>query len=251
MDITLDDVKPLVDERTRIVSLASANFLSGYPIDLSAIGAWLHERGVLFCVDAIQTLGAIRFDAAHVDFVCADAHKWLLGPNGIALLWTLQSAMEKMRPAILGWLASQERENWFAYDTTPIASAERFEPGARNYLGIVALEAALALYEEADPHFVQQRVSHLRDYAAEQLRACGCHLLWTPDPGRPSGIVSFQPSHGETAKLYQTLDEHFALSLRQDKNGAHWIRVSPHWMNTEDDINRLAACIAPALHANA
>jgi cysteine desulfurase/selenocysteine lyase len=248
MDITLDDVKRLVDERTRIVSLASANFLSGYPIDLSAIGAWLHERGVLFCVDAIQTLGAIRFDAARVDFVCADAHKWLLGPNGIALLWARQSAMKKMRPAILGWLASQERDNWFAYDTTPIASAERFEPGARNYLGIVALEATLALYEEVGSDFVQQRVTHLRDYTAEQLRACRCRLLWTPEPSRPSGIVSFQPPHGETAQLYKELDQHFALSLRQDKNGAPWIRVSPHWMNTEDDLNRLATSINYALH---
>jgi cysteine desulfurase / selenocysteine lyase len=243
MDITLADLKPLVDERTRVVSLASANFLSGYPIDLNAIGGWLHERGVLFCVDGIQTLGAIRFDAAHVDFVCADAHKWLLGPNGIALLWARQSVLEKMRPAILGWLASRERDHWFAYDTTPIASAERFEPGARNYLGIVALEAALALSEEAGADFVQQRVTHLRDHAAARLRACGCRLLWPPDPGRASGIVSFQPPRGDTAQLYRKLDEHFALSLRQDKDGADWIRVSPHWMNTEDDLNRLAVAV--------
>jgi selenocysteine lyase/cysteine desulfurase len=243
MDITIDDIAPLVDERTRIVSLASANFLSGYPLDLNAIGAWLHKRGILFCVDAIQTLGAIRFDATHVDFVCADSHKWMLGPNGIAVLWTKREAMEKMRPAIFGWLAGQDRENWFAYDTTPIDSAERFEPGARNYLGIVGFEATLSLLQEFGIENVEKRVSHLRDYAAQKLEEIGCRLLWKPEAARHSGIVSFQPRDGATAALYKKLDERFALSLRNYHDGADWIRISPHFMNTEADIDELITMI--------
>ncbi|HEX8236872.1 MAG TPA: aminotransferase class V-fold PLP-dependent enzyme [Abditibacteriaceae bacterium] len=243
MNITLDDIKPLVDERTRIVSLASANFLTGYPLDLNQIGAWLHERGVLFCVDAIQTLGAIRFDATHVDFVCADAHKWLLGPNGIAILWSRRGALEQLHPALLGWLAPQNREDWFSYDTTPIDNAERFEPGARNYLGVVALDAALALHEEVGAQWVEERVTNLRDHAARVLAERGCPLLWHPAPNLPGGIVSFQAPDGATAALYKQLDERFALSLRQAKDGAEWIRVSAHWMNTTSDIDALAAQI--------
>ena len=243
LDITLDDVMPLVDERTRIVSLASANFLSGYPLDLATIGAWLRARNVLFCVDAIQTLGAIAIDARFVDFICADAHKWLLGPNGIAVLWARRAAMQQLRPMILGWLAGQDRDNWFAYDTTPIDSAERFEPGARNYLGIVGMEASLQMLEEIGAEVVAARVTQLRDLAAHQLQECGCRLLWQPDSQLRAGIVSFQPPHGDAATLYQKLEEDFALSLRQDKNGAAWIRVSPHFMNTENDIERLAAAI--------
>ncbi len=243
MDISPDDIKPLVDERTRIVSLSSANFLSGYPIDLRSIGAWLRERGVLFCVDAIQTLGAIRLDATHVDFVCADAHKWLLGPNGIAVLWARREALRQLRPAILGWLAPQGRDNWFSYDTTPIDSAERFEPGARNYLGIVALDAALALHEHAGAQWAEARVTQLRDYAARKIQERGCTVLWHPDPAKPSGIVSFQAPDGDSAALYKKLDERFALSLRKDKFGVEWIRVSPHWMNTESDLDELAASI--------
>jgi selenocysteine lyase/cysteine desulfurase len=243
MNITLDDIKPLVDERTRIVSLASANFLTGYPLDLNEIGAWLHERGVLFCVDAIQTLGAVRFDATHVDFVCADAHKWLLGPNGIAILWSRRGALEQLHPALLGWLAPQNRENWFDYDTTPINNAERFEPGARNYLGIIALDAALALHEEAGAQWVEERVTMLRDHAARVLAERGCPLLWHPDANLPGGIVSFQAPDEKTAALFKKLDQQFALSLRQDKAGAEWIRVSAHWMNIESDIDALAAQI--------
>ena len=243
MDLSVADIAPFVDERTRIVSLASANYLSGYPLDLNAIGAWLHERGVLLCVDAIQTLGAIRFDATNVDFVCADAHKWLLGPNGCAMLWARREALTKMRPQILGWLAVQGRENWFAYDATPINSAERFEPGARNYLGIVGFDAALGLLQEVRSETVEARVTHLRDYAAQKLAEIGCRLLWKPDAARPSGIVSFQPPHGDIKTLFHKLAPHFTLSLRADRDGADWIRVSPHFMNCEADLDELATAI--------
>jgi len=251
MDIGVDDIAPLVDARTRIVSLATANFLSGYAIDCAAIGKWLHERGVLFCVDAIQTLGAVAFDAEHVDFLCADAHKWLLGPNGIALLWARQGALEQIRPAILGWLATKGRDDWYAYDTEPIASGERFEPGARNMLGVVALDASLELLEATGKGEIESRVTHLRNYAAHQLQEADCDLLWDPNSFRiphseirnVSGIVSFQPRHGQTADLYKHLDRHFALSLRNDRAGAEWIRVSAHYMNTEEDLDNLATSI--------
>ena len=182
MDICLADIIPLVDEKTRIVSLASCNFLSGFPPNLKEIGAWLRAKGVLLCVDAIQTLGAVRCDFSEVDFVCADAHKWLLGPNGIAVLWTRKEVLKDLRPMIFGWLSSQNRDNWFDYDTTPIESAERFEPGARNYLGIIALDASLEVLESLGWETIESRVVHLRDFAAQMLneRIKGC-LLYTSD----------------------------------------------------------------------
>lgn len=243
MDLGIDDLEPLVDERTRIVSLSSANFLSGYGLDLNTIGAWLHERNVLFCVDAIQTLGAVPVDVTHVDYVCADAHKWLLGPCGIAVLWARQNALHHLRPAILGWLATANRDHWFAYDTQPMATAERFMPGERNYLGIVGLDAALGVLLETGMEHVAQRVTHLRDYTAQKLDAIGAKVLWMPDGAHPSGIVSFQPSRGNCADLYRKLDERFALSLRQDRSGASWIRSSAHFMNTQADIDELVAQI--------
>ena len=243
MDLTIDDIAPLIDERTRIVSLSSANFLSGCPLDINAIGAWLHERGVLFCVDAIQTLGAIQFDATNVDFVCADAHKWLLGPNGTAVLWVRGEVLKNMRPQILGWLAVQGRDNWLAYDTTPIDSAERFEPGARNYLGIVATEASLQVLQEFGMANVEKRVIELRDYAAQKLEAIGCQFLWRPLPGSRGGVVTFKPLQGEIAALYNHLEKRFALSLRQDRDGQDWLRVSAHFMNCEADLDELIEAI--------
>jgi selenocysteine lyase/cysteine desulfurase len=238
--ITLQDIESLVDERTRIVSLASANFLSGIPLDVNTIGRWLKERKVLFCIDGIQTLGAVRFDAANVDFVCADAHKWLLAPNGIAFMWARQEVLPTMRPAILGWLAVQNRDHWLEYDTTPIDSAERFEPGSRNYIGIIALDAALQIFETWGIEQIESRVTALRQYAAEHLLDKNCRLLWRPTPDLPAGIISFQPPDGDAAGFFQKTEAQFALSLRDDKSGGKWIRLSPHFMNCEKDIDRLA-----------
>lgn len=242
--ITLDNVKTLVDERTRIVSLSSANFLSGCSIDISEIGEWLRSQNVLFCVDAIQTLGAIDFDARYVDFVCADAHKWLLGPNGIAVLWSHQQAREQLRPAILGWLAPADRDNWFAYDTTPHATSERFEPGARNFLGAVALNAVLKQREEilaqCGVKWIENRVVALRDYAARVLVDVGCELLWHPQEDAKCGIVSFRHPKIDSDELFAQLSADFALSIRADRNGEQWIRVAASWPNTFSDLDKLA-----------
>jgi selenocysteine lyase/cysteine desulfurase len=235
-----------LDERTRIVSLSAANFLSGYPLDLATIGKFLHERGILFCVDGIQMLGAVPVDVSEADFLCADSHKWLLGPNGAAVLWVRPTVLKQLRPAVLGWLATEEREDWFKYGTAPRRNADCFEPGARNYLGIVGFEASLALFEEAGLENVAARVSHLRDYTAAKLEAAGCRLLWKPEPSKPSGIVSFQKPGADTTALYKKIDERFAISIRQYRDGELWLRVSPHFMNCEADIDELLALIEEA-----
>ena len=238
--VTLEDVQPLVDERTRIVSLSSAHFLSGVLIDTANIGTWLHEKNVLFCVDAIQTLGALPLDVSHVDFVCADAHKWLLGPAGVAILWTRQSVLETLRPAMLGWLSSPNLENFFAYSTEPHPNGERFEPGERNALGITGLDAALGLLAEFGHETIAQRVLDLRAYSIAQLKQAGCRILFEDAHG--SGSVAFQ-INGDTKALYEHLEARFALSLRNDFEGDLWIRSSAHFMNTRTDIDALVAAV--------
>lgn len=237
--VSLEDLAPLVDERTRIVSLSSCNFLSGCPIDTAAIGKYLHERSVLFCVDAIQTLGAIPLDISHVDFVCADAHKWLLGPCGVAVLWVRQQVLEQLRPAMLGWLAAPNVENFFAYSIEPVRTAERFSPGERNYTGIAGLNASLGMLEEWGHENIAQRIAGLRNHAAQTADEAGLQVLWQPD-ARRSGNMSFRlPSDAQASELHQKLDENFSVSLRNDPEGTKWLRVSPHFMNHRQDIDSL------------
>jgi selenocysteine lyase/cysteine desulfurase len=105
VDVSPEEILAQVDERTRLVSVATCNYLSGRPFLLKPLYDELQARGVLLCADAIQTLGAIRLDCLP-DFICADAHKWLLGPNGIALLWVRSAVLPQMHPMMLGWLAT-------------------------------------------------------------------------------------------------------------------------------------------------
>lgn len=246
MNLTVADIEPLLDDRTRIVSLSAANFLSGYPLDLATIGKFLHDRGILLCVDAIQMLGAVPVDVSEADFLCADSHKWLLGPNGAAVLWVRPTVLEQLRPAILGWLAIETREDWFQYGTAPRQNADCFEPGARNYLGVVGFEASLAVIQEVGIENVAARVAGLRDYTAGKLEAAGCRLLWKPEPGKRTGIVSFQKPGANTAELYKKIDERFAISIRQYRDGELWLRISPHFMNCEADIDGLVKLIEAA-----
>src|SRR5450755_3028131 len=97
------DVMGQVDENTRLVALASNHFISGYRLEISAIGKFLRERGILFCLDAIQTLGAFPTTVEHVDFLAADAHKWLLGPCGAGLLYVRREVQDQMTPIVYGW----------------------------------------------------------------------------------------------------------------------------------------------------
>ncbi len=240
MDLTLADVLPLLDDKTRLVSLSAVNFLSGASLNLNEIGQELHNRGIKFCVDGIQALGAVNLDLEHVDFVCADAHKWLLGPNGTAFLWARTEVLETMRPQILGWLATENRDNWFAYDTALFPTAERFEPGARNYLGIIAMEASLGVLQSLGMETIERRVISLRDYGANALQKAGAELFFQPRAQDKSGIFTFRVPGAEMEALHRELEEKFALSLRKDRDGAFWIRVSPHFMNCEEDLDELA-----------
>src|SRR5271169_4314371 len=97
------DVMGQVDENTRLVALASCHFISGYRLDHAAIGKFQRSRKILFCLDAIQTLGAFPTTVEHVDLLAADAHKWLLGPCGAGIMYVRGSVQARINPPIYGW----------------------------------------------------------------------------------------------------------------------------------------------------
>src|SRR5437667_3721407 len=134
-----------VDEQTRLVALASCHFVSGYRIDLDAIGQALHQRDILFCVDGIQTLGAFPTTVEHVDFLAADAHKWLLGPCAAGILYVRASLQEQLRPTVFGWHNVWCPDYLAQEELVLRADARRYEAGTQNLFGLVGLHAALEL----------------------------------------------------------------------------------------------------------
>ena len=142
------DVIGQVDENTRLVALASCHFVSGWRLDLEAIGSYLQQRRIPFCVDGIQTLGAFPTPAASYDFLAADGHKWLLGPCGAGILYVRKALQERVRPTIYGW-HNVKSPNILTAETLEFREdARRYEAGSANLLGVVGLRASLELILE-------------------------------------------------------------------------------------------------------
>ncbi len=234
------DVMGQVDENTRLVALASCHFISGYRIDLDAIGEYLHERNILFCVDAIQTLGAFPTTVEHVDLLAADAHKWLLGPCGAGLMYVRRSVQEKLNPPIYGW-NNVNCPGFVAQEQIVMRNgAHKYEAGTYNLLGLVGLISGIELLLELGIDNVARELSRKRSWLVPALQAKGYTVLHADaPPPNASGIVSFLRSGKEMAPLHQKLAEaKIITSLRTDRSGQQYIRLSPHFYNTDAELER-------------
>jgi selenocysteine lyase/cysteine desulfurase len=112
--IPVEQVENLIDNRTRAVSLSLVNYSTGGRNNLEAIGKLCEDKNILFIVDAIQAAGSIEFDVKKIkaDFLCADGHKWLLGPEGAGLLYVSDRALESCSPVNSGWFSVQDPFNF-------------------------------------------------------------------------------------------------------------------------------------------
>src|SRR5216117_1961391 len=201
------DVMDQVDEQTRLVALASCHFVSGYRIDLNAIGQALHQRNILFCVDAIQTLGAFPTTVEHVDFLAADAHKWLLGPCAAGILYARKSLQERLRPTAFGW-HNVYCPNYVAQEELVFRpDARRYEAGSQNLLGLVGLNAAMELVFEIGIENIAAELLRKRALLVPALRNKGYTVLNAEaTPANASGIVTFCRDGAAMDSLYEKLE---------------------------------------------
>jgi selenocysteine lyase/cysteine desulfurase len=235
------DVLGQVDENTRLVALASCHFISGYRLDFQTIGASLHERGILFCLDAIQTLGAFPTTMEHVDFLAADAHKWLLGPCGAGLLYVRRSLQERLTPPIYGW-HNVRCPDYVAQEQIVFRrGGQKFEAGTHSLMGIVGMLAALEMMREIGLENVSQELLRKRKRIVPALQAKGCAVL-NADVAEEnaSAIISFDLPGKDIAQVHQKLsDANIVTSLRVDRSGKKYIRLSPHFYNTDAELDRV------------
>ena len=237
------DVMGQVDEQTRLVALASCHFVSGSRLDYQAIGKFLRERNILFCLDAIQTLGAFPTTVEKVDFLAADAHKWLLGPCAAGLMFVRHELQEKLRPPVYGW-NNVRCPNYVAQEQIVFRKdAHRFEAGTHNLLGIVGLHAAMELILEIGVENIAAELLRKRAWLVPALQAKGYQVVGAnAGPETASGIVSFYlpDDAGKLPALHQKLEAaNIITSLRADRKGRRYIRLSPHFYNTDAELHRL------------
>ena len=250
-EITPELVAAALSPQTKLVALASAHFFTGYRIDVEAIGTLLHERGILFSIDAIQTLGAFPLDVekAHVDFLSADAHKWMLGPLAIGIVYVRREHFERLRPTLLGaWNVVAPQFN--ALDEIRfVPGAQRYEPGVLNIAGVYGMRAALEFFELQGARQIAARLLELKAHLVPRLKALGFRLLG-PDPGNPaaSGITTFRHESASSATLFAALEKARVIaSLRHDREGHEYLRFSPHCYNTEAELDTAIEVLHKAL----
>jgi cysteine desulfurase / selenocysteine lyase len=240
-ELTVDAVERALTPKTKLVALASCSFIAGFRIEISAIGKLLRERGVLFCLDAIQTLGAFPTTVEYVDFLSADAHKWLLGPLSIGVVYVRKELFEVCRPTLLGaWNISAP--NYIAQDQIEfVEGAQRYEPGVLNLPGVAGLKAAMDLLLEVGIDKVAERILSIRSRLVSGLANLGFTLLGENNsPANHSGIITVTHPTRNIASQFQRLSENRIIcSPRQDRQGNQYIRFSPHFYNMEDEVDRI------------
>ncbi len=143
--LTPELVEASLTPKTRLVALASCHFLSGYRLEIEPIGRMLRARGILFCLDAIQTVGAFPTTVEHVDFLSADSHKWMLGPMSAGIFYVRESLQDQLRPALLGSWNVRSPQFIAQPDIAFENGGRRYEPGALNINGILGMKAGIDL----------------------------------------------------------------------------------------------------------
>lgn len=235
--LDLDELIGRIDGRTRVVALSWVQYASGFRSDLARIGAACRERGALFVVDVIQGLGALALDVERdlVDVAAGAAHKWLLGPEGIAVLYVSDRVVDRLRPVRAGWRSMHDQQSWTEFRLDWNDGAKRYESGTLNVLGIAALGGSLEVLLEAGIEAIEPRVLALADRAARGLAERGFDLLSSRRPGEASGIVMATHPGRATDDLVNHLAERGVIVAAR----AGRLRVSPHFYNTEDEVDRL------------
>jgi len=236
-----EDLFTACDGKTRLITLSSVEFANGYRNDLSKIGEFCQKHGIFFCVDGIQSVGVLPMDvkAFGIDALSADGHKWLLSPEGIGGFYISHDVMEMVEPVILGWHSVKNRFDFENYDFRLSPDARRYEPGSINTAALAAFNASMGLLSSLGMDRIWERVRRLTEHVLERARGEGYEILTPCDPEERSGIVTFRVPGVDNAALWKALHSRKALCSPR----AGGIRLSPHFYNTPDEVDRMFALI--------
>lgn len=244
----LQRIAEACDSRTRVVSVSWVGYQSGWRIDVAEVARLAHEQGAYFFLDAIQGMGVFPLNvrAADVDFLAADGHKWMLGPEGAGIFYLKRELLDLLRPRSVGWNSVSHRYDFGRIELDLRDTAARYEGGSQNIVGLLALGVSLKLLESAglgpDHSEIALRVLELTDYAVNGLQDRGAEPFSRRTADSASGIVSFRVPGTDPRQLRsKAIEAGINLSVRGDL-----LRLSPHAYNTWEEIDRLLEIVASA-----
>ncbi len=228
----------------RLLAISFVNYLSGYRVDLRAIGELCRRNDCFFFVDAIQGMGAIPIDveACNIDALSADGHKWMLGPEGNGILYVRRRWLDSIEPVEFGWTNPAKYADYSSRDMTLRPDAGRYECGTLNTIGCFGLKAALELLLEVGVENICDSVLSLADQLEEGVREKGYQTMVPRTPETGSGIVSFRHPEIDSRIIAGELKK--AGILGATRQG--WIRLSPHFYIGPEEIEAVLG-VLPAV----
>ncbi|MBI3463560.1 MAG: aminotransferase class V-fold PLP-dependent enzyme [Planctomycetes bacterium] len=235
--VDLDRLEAACDQRTRIITLSWVGYASGWRNDLDAVAEIARRRGAYFFLDAIQGLGVFPLDVqrTRIDFLAADGHKWLLGPEGAGYFFLRREHLDLLRPVGIGWNSVAHAGDYSRTDLVLKNTAARYEGGTYNMGGLAALGESTALLLGYGVERIAERLLAITDLACQRLAAIGATIVSCREGDRSSGIVSFDlPGIDLSSVRRHCLSHGVTLSVRGGR-----LRISPHAYTTEADVDRL------------
>ncbi len=234
----VEHIEPLIDKRTRLVTVSSVAFHNGLAADLNAIGALCAERHVLFCVDAIQSVGVLPIDvrAAKISFLAADGHKWMCGPEGAGIFFVAKECIDELDVVEEGWTNIERGGKFIDSGIEWLPDSRRFQAGSLNTNGIYGLRAGIDLLLEIGIETVRDQAMSVATHLSEALQSLG----WkAPILGSP--IVGATPPNVEKSILWyhRQLEEKGIVTAPREG----LLRFSPHFYNDPSDVERVIGAL--------
>lgn len=244
-EVLVEDLIDHCDATTRIISVSWVGYASGFRIDVDSLVKQAHQRGIAVFLDAIQGLGIFPIDLSEtpVDFLAADGHKWLLGPEGAGVAIIRKAHLDRLRAGNVGWASVKNSFNYASPTFELRGQASRFEGGSANLLGMAGLAASLEMFLQVrrvhGANAIGERVVDLASRLSDQLQAAGAESRFPTAEDHQSGIVTFNVPGVEPAEVRRRgLEQHVVLSCRDGG-----VRAAIHAYNNDDDLDRLISLV--------
>lgn len=244
----LDQLADACDDRTRLITLSWVGYMTGWRNDIAAVVELAHRRGTLVFVDAIQGLGVLPLNVAAIpiDFLAADGHKWLLGPEGAGFFYMRPDHLDLLRPLGVGWNSAANAGEFSSDEFTPKKNAGRYEGGSYNMAGFHALGASVELLLDVGQPAIEQRLLDVTNRLAEEISRLGGRIVSSREPDRSSGILSCEFAGHDPLQLKASCK---AAEVIVNCRGGY-LRLSPHVYTNDEDIARLTAALQDAVGQN-
>ncbi|RJP67089.1 MAG: aminotransferase class V-fold PLP-dependent enzyme [Ignavibacteriales bacterium] len=238
--VTVEDIETAITPNTKLVSISFVQFLNGYRINLERLGNLCRSKGIIFCVDSIQGLGALQLDVQKykIDFLSNGGHKWLMGLEGLGFIYLTEELQEHLNPKYVGWTSVVDAWNLLDYNLTLRKSADCFQNGTLSSPGIVALNASQKFRSSFGYDKIEETILNNSEYFISSLNEAGINpILKNINKENLSGIVSFKSEKAN--EIFEALQkENIVAAVREGV-----VRLSPHFYNAQDEIDQVVSIL--------